>query len=858
MAPHMHYPQANSIYSQTGYCVSPLAHRLSFGMGKVVLPLLLLGLCHLALTAVVLGAEPDWYDWFGEDGGGAAGSSNDSSVVSSEAGTGMGGQQQSSSWGVDPRLESDRAFSSAAASDSTSASNQEASPASAVTGQSAVPEGVEQSNVGAGTTADSPVNLSSFSTSPSSLSAATATATAAAAAADAPVTPSATSNPSGVSAQAPSIHEEVVEEPAALSQSFHRPMNSWEFQPSLNGGVGPLRLKSAFLAPARVLGIGLWTEYLSRDDMVIKGDSVTRIAGTLSMVYSPFQYLELGMGIRSYGVDNSLTNPQFLVAAGDFRFSAYTALPINSWLAAGAGIRADLPNNVGESGYNFQSISYAPSAIISADLRRLRFGEGDSEADVSSPGSPKPATQGVIPLRLHANAGFLFDNSSKLADRNFSLAEQYSMGVNRFDMVTMGAGLELIPIEWLAPFAEWHLQVPVETRSSTLDVCVPELPCPGDSQIGYASFPHWLSFGVKITPVQGVSLSAAVDLGLTEKVASGIASIPPYNYLIGFSYMPDAKDRVIVRNITRTVESTVPVVAASAVHSQAKLRGTVVDAATMERIAGAIIVYQDDTQFTPQATSADGVFVSYSLSPGSRRFDIGLPGQYKVGRFQVDIPKSGVVELAFPLEPESSPMEVLGRVYGPDDEAVSNGKVTFIYDGGPSEEVLDTQGRFQTTLLPGTVRVQVIADGYLAVEREFVGQAGDKIVLDLALGKAETPSVELVDKEIVIRKPIHFETGQARIRTDSYNVLDQVMDAMVRHQVKRLRVSGHTDSVGGEEINQSLSTQRAEAVKAYLVERGIAANRIEALGYGMSQPIAPNITAQGRALNRRVEFFVLD
>jgi outer membrane protein OmpA-like peptidoglycan-associated protein len=73
----------------------------------------------------------------------------------------------------------------------------------------------------------------------------------------------------------------------------------------------------------------------------------------------------------------------------------------------------------------------------------------------------------------------------------------------------------------------------------------------------------------------------------------------------------------------------------------------------------------------------------------------------------------------------------------------------------------------------------------------------------------------------------------------------------------RLEVSGHTDNVGGTSANLKLSEQRAKAVADYIVKSGIEKSRLEYKGYGSSQPIAPNDKADGRAMNRRVEFKIL-
>ena len=87
--------------------------------------------------------------------------------------------------------------------------------------------------------------------------------------------------------------------------------------------------------------------------------------------------------------------------------------------------------------------------------------------------------------------------------------------------------------------------------------------------------------------------------------------------------------------------------------------------------------------------------------------------------------------------------------------------------------------------------------------------------------------------------------------------LEQVTDQIINEYPNtKIEVAGHTDAVGPEDFNQRLSTQRAETVKAYFVERGIPAESIRVVGYGEAQPRDTNDTVEGRRLNRRVEIRV--
>jgi OOP family OmpA-OmpF porin len=100
---------------------------------------------------------------------------------------------------------------------------------------------------------------------------------------------------------------------------------------------------------------------------------------------------------------------------------------------------------------------------------------------------------------------------------------------------------------------------------------------------------------------------------------------------------------------------------------------------------------------------------------------------------------------------------------------------------------------------------------------------------------------------------IQFETGSAIIKPESYAELDEILKSSVVAEGLKVGVYGHTDNVGNADSNQKLSENRANAVKNYLISKGLLAKRIESKGFGQNQPIADNKTAGGKAQNRRVQ-----
>jgi outer membrane protein OmpA-like peptidoglycan-associated protein len=117
--------------------------------------------------------------------------------------------------------------------------------------------------------------------------------------------------------------------------------------------------------------------------------------------------------------------------------------------------------------------------------------------------------------------------------------------------------------------------------------------------------------------------------------------------------------------------------------------------------------------------------------------------------------------------------------------------------------------------------------------------------------------VEVKKDRIAIKQQVHFATAKWKVLPDSFALLDQVVQVLRDYPKMRLSIEGHTDSVGAEAMNMKLSQARAEAVQAYLAGKGIPADRLEAIGFGPTKPVASNKTEPGRAQNRRTEFRIV-
>lgn len=105
---------------------------------------------------------------------------------------------------------------------------------------------------------------------------------------------------------------------------------------------------------------------------------------------------------------------------------------------------------------------------------------------------------------------------------------------------------------------------------------------------------------------------------------------------------------------------------------------------------------------------------------------------------------------------------------------------------------------------------------------------------------------------------VEFESGSARLTSAGVSVLEEMASAIARFDGAEIQVVGHTDNSGSRMANVALSLARANAVRDYLMTKGIEGGRITALGAGPDKPVTTNATAEGRARNRRIEFRMLD
>lgn len=114
------------------------------------------------------------------------------------------------------------------------------------------------------------------------------------------------------------------------------------------------------------------------------------------------------------------------------------------------------------------------------------------------------------------------------------------------------------------------------------------------------------------------------------------------------------------------------------------------------------------------------------------------------------------------------------------------------------------------------------------------------------------------DSLIVLGAEVLFETNKSTLRSEHFDALNSIVDYLIKHPERSVKVSGHTDNTGSEAHNLSLSKKRADVVAEYLVNNGVDIDRVKTFGYGSSKPLVPNSSVEGRTKNRRVELLIHD
>lgn len=168
--------------------------------------------------------------------------------------------------------------------------------------------------------------------------------------------------------------------------------------------------------------------------------------------------------------------------------------------------------------------------------------------------------------------------------------------------------------------------------------------------------------------------------------------------------------------------------------------------------------------------------------------------------------------------------------------------------------ISDEQGLFEIALFGGDIydiKIKEIGDEieYNTIEIPLLEEGYSYREMELTI-KFES------SKKFTLNN-IYFDSGKSNLRPNSEEQLKDLLDYMSRRKDLVIKINGHTDNIGDDTANLSLSLNRANAVKTYLISNGISSSRINTKGFGESEPVALNTAPEGRQQNRRIEIEVL-
>jgi outer membrane protein OmpA-like peptidoglycan-associated protein len=646
---------------------------------------------------------------------------------------------------------------------------------------------------------------------------------------------------------------------------------------TLDAATGLLRVKSAASGAVGTFRLSLTSSLYSghrflcdacenpQGDVSTRSDHTTAFGTRALLSLTPLSFLEGYASLRYQSTSNSRGVPEVIPIFGDTSFGAKAFSPE----------KADRPYALG-GGFSTQLL--APTDGVGVETANL---------DLYLTGSfdfAKLETKTKIPLRVHANLGYTFDNSGAIAERiederervlgsprPITRIERFGYGINRVDFVKWGLGLEA-PLRFVRPFLEWTMDVPLNRQGY---LCQRRFRSAGDSCLAsdqtFSSAPSRFTLGVRGYPwltgwADGLALLLAADIGTgaTSNFVEEVAPQAPYSVHFGLAYAFDTEPRIVRVVETQRVASSPPPALPSNSYFVA---GVVVDAETAQPVAQASVFFEGSDENAMLTTRA-GRFRSAPLNPGEYHFLV-KKDDYRDGQCVVTItgapasPSGTVNDTEVRCELTAAPRvaTVSGEVRdAATTEFVPSASILAQDARGRSATVTtDRDGRFRFENVPaGKLRLEATAEGYLTSVTELELKPREPSNQPLFMNKRPAQAgVVLTKTELKLKRQVHFLFDSSEIQPDSQSILEEIAELLRAHaELSFIEIQGHTDDVGSPEHNLRLSEARAQAVRDALVRLGVDASRLSARGYGKEKPLLPNVNPQNRAKNRRVQLML--
>ena len=399
---------------------------------------------------------------------------------------------------------------------------------------------------------------------------------------------------------------------------------------SLTGATGLLHTISADSSAPGTFRLSILSNYYSGSGFLCPNrdscrnpppsdtqDSLDRVGADLTLSATLLPFLEAYAGMHSHATSDNFGNPQLLQVLGDTNLGIKGFMPRqpDSMFTFGALGDLRLLNGSGSVGIHTANVSFRALGTI----------------DLSNRQDP----QQRIPLRFHANLGYLFDNSGSIIEstennRGYKLTriERFGLDINRVDSFFVGLGAEYVsPV--VQPFAEWSIDVPSNRQGYT---CKPAQLSQGDACMkingGFGATPSRLTFGLRTTPwLKGFNATLALDVGTsgTSKFIEEVAPQIPWSLYFGIGFTYDT----LLTSAPPPQLPTTPQVVQLPPPPERHIVGVVIDEKSLQPIANAIVRFPGRT-LTGLVTRADGSFETGSLENGEYSLSVSAEG-YKEG-----------------------------------------------------------------------------------------------------------------------------------------------------------------------------------------------------------------------------------
>ncbi len=595
--------------------------------------------------------------------------------------------------------------------------------------------------------------------------------------------------------------------------------------PTMNheGTLGFGTIGSAMSPGERLFQLGLLSQATRGSDLVRFNDEHRAFAANLVLNASITENVAAHLQFQARNSINDFGRPQSILAQGDMSMGLMGRAEVEDGVWLGGDLSLYFPSGFDGLGLSPSSTSVRPRLMASFDFDAINGQDPDL----------------YVPLVAHLNVGYRFDNTENLVPEGEQLnrIERRGYGISAYDQFEIGLGVEA-PLPYVTPHLGWQLGIPVRGEDG---VCDSDRALDCVSTVGGSSFPQVLTWGAKVEPVSNLGLHGGMDIGLTGEHAEGLPATYPYQFNFGMSYQIDPQPP------TRIEESEVEA-------PFGQVLGRVIDEETGEPVEGVRVRYGDQER-SVQLTGDDGQWSSYRFEPG---MELAIHLEHEdFEATTVDwVVEEGETTLEEKMKPHPRAAVVQGHIEGWDEDMRERGATVWVrsQEGEVREVSLDEEGRFEEELDGEAYSLAVVMEGFLSESKWMEVEAGESYEVAYELREVEEWLATRSNGTIDLEEDLDFEAGLVALEPGSAELLDHVAAVIAEHpEVDRIEIQGHTSNQGDEDELVRLSQERAELIRDALVERGIDPKRLEAEGYGGTEPLLPNTSSRNRATNERIE-----